>query len=119
MVVVFDECGRTLSTKVERQNFRALCKSSAYIIFNCNTTVSVEPADILANKSNISRLISLLPHIFKPEGLEMRHAEADADTLIVNTAVVTAKAGLPVSAVAICTNNFVMLLNRTERGTNI
>lgn len=119
VVVVFDGYGRFASTKAEEQRRRASRHSSTDIVFDSNTTVSVSQADFLANGKNKSRLISLLTNTFLAEGLEVRHAAADADTMIVDTALEKVNNGQEVTVVATDTDIIVMLLNRTGNDRNI
>lgn len=55
--------------------------------------VSISQEMFLANRQNKAHLISILIEKFMENGFEVKQAEGDADTLIVNTAIEVAKSG--------------------------
>lgn len=60
---------------------------TAEIAFDETMKTTTSQAKFLANESNKSRLISMLCNRFKNEGIVVKQALEDADTLIINTAL--------------------------------
>lgn len=73
---------------------------------------TVKQSDFLGNVHNKKQLISALTDILQEEGLQVEQAKADADSLIVSTAIQTAKknTGRPVVVVGTDTDFLVMLV---------
>jgi hypothetical protein len=85
--VVFDGYGSTTSTKVAEQRRRAQKCTSSYIIFEDNMPTTTTQAAFLANSNNKKRLIHTLSEKMLMAGIRVKQAEADADTLLVSTAL--------------------------------
>ena len=88
-VVVFDgypDESTRLSTKSWERSRRALLHSSAKILFNKTTKVTIAQDKFLSNDSNKNRLIALLKDEMAEVGIDVVQATEDADVLIINTA---------------------------------
>lgn len=86
--VVFDSYSSTeCSTKRAEQSRRYNLKKSVDIHFDEGTVITVKQVDFLSNEKNKSRLISFLSVAIRNQGIEVREASDDADTLIFKTAI--------------------------------
>ena len=56
-------------------------------IIEALTVITVKQVDFLSNEKNKSRLISFLSVALRNQGIEVREASDDADTLIIKTAI--------------------------------
>ncbi|MES9882393.1 MAG: hypothetical protein ABW185_16095, partial [Sedimenticola sp.] len=93
IVVVFDGYGSQTSTKSAEQRRRASKCVSGDILFNADMNTVTTQESFLANGTNKARLIEMLGeeltlHI---EDVVIKQAEADADSLIVTTALSIAR----------------------------
>ena len=61
--------------------------NSKEIIFDLHMEATTNLKEFIANRSNKSRFISKLKPYFENKHINVRQAEADADILIVNTAI--------------------------------
>ena len=88
-VVVFDgysDESTQQSTKSWERSRRASLHSSAKILFNKTTAVTIAPEKFLSNDGNKSRLIALLKNEMAEVGIDVLQALDDADVLVINTA---------------------------------
>ena len=86
--VVFDGYADTVnSTKRAEQQRRSTTMTSVYIDFTEGMPVTVQQEHFLGNEKNKAKFISMLSHKMITEGIEVRQAEADADTKIVSCGV--------------------------------
>ena len=88
--VVFDgyETGHTIK---DAAHIRRNSKVSKTVLFQPDMVFNGQKDEFLANENNKQRFISLLSDHMKTEGMVAFHAPADADTLIVQTAVDSAE----------------------------
>ncbi|KAG1683898.1 ATP-binding cassette sub-family A member 3 [Nymphon striatum] len=100
-IVVFGGYKCTTSTKSAEQKRRATKSSSRDIMFDESMQTVTTQSAFLSNDRNKTRLISMLVQKFKDKFIKTRQATADADRLIVETALselsttsVTAVSGL-------------------------
>src|ERR1700761_7518186 len=75
------------STKFAERIRRAKKHAAPEVIFDETMTADVSQEKFLSNDRNKSRLISMLSSKLQSEGFVVKHAEEDADYLIVNTAI--------------------------------
>lgn len=91
-IVVFDGYVHTAdNTKAAEQKRRYGNAGSSEILFTDAMGVTVSREVFLANKKNKSRLIEKLTDRFMNDGIAVRQSEADADVLIVQTALEAAQ----------------------------
>ena len=107
--IVFDGY-RTISTKATEQMRRAKKTTSSDILFDKNMQTTTTQAAFLANNNNKGHLIQMLTGILIQVGIQVKQAEADADSLIVSTALSLAECGKPVVVVGTDTDLLVMLV---------
>ncbi|KAJ8881673.1 hypothetical protein PR048_018159 [Dryococelus australis] len=117
-IVVFDGYDDVLSTKEERKQ-RSLHKTSPNMSFDSSTIITVSQAEVLSNGHNKARFISILSQEFNCAGLKVHQAVADAETLIVRTALQEATEGREFIVVATDTDILIMLLARADEGTSM
>ena len=79
--------GSSNSTKVIEQRMRAQRCTSNDVIFDDNTPTATSQAAFLANSHNKNRLIQAVREKMPMFGIRVKQAEADADTLIISTAL--------------------------------
>ena len=89
--VVFDGYGSSTSTKQAEQRRRAEKCTSSDIIFDENMPTTTTQTAFLANSKNKQRLIEMVSEKMRMAGIRVIQAEADADTLIVSTALTVAE----------------------------
>ena len=117
--VVFDGYGSSTSTKQAEQRRRAEKCTSSDIIFDENMPTTTTQTAFLANSKNKQRLIEMVSEKMRMAGIRVIQAEADADTLIVSTALTVAeKEEVPVVVVGTDTDLLVMLVARASSGTD-
>ena len=85
--VIFDGYGDAQSTKTVEQNRRAKKLQAAEILFTDDMPITIRQDRFLTNGRNKSRLIEGLTVQMEQAGLRVKNADADADTLIVRTAI--------------------------------
>lgn len=118
--VVFDGYGSATSTKVIEQRRRAQRCTSNDVIFDDNTTTTTSQAAFLANSHNKKRLIQAVREKMPMFGICVKQAEADADTLIISTALhVAESAEVTVVVIGTDTDLLVMLVARATSATNV
>ncbi|KAJ8889237.1 hypothetical protein PR048_008735 [Dryococelus australis] len=118
-IVVFDGYDDVLSTKREERKRCSLRKTCSNKSFDSSTIITVSQADFLSNGHNKARLISMLSQELNHARLKVHQAVADADTLIVRTALQEATEGRESIVVATDTDILIMLLARSHEGTSI
>ena len=101
---------RTVSTKAAGQLRRAKKSTSGDILFDQNMQTTTTQAAFLANNHNKERLIEMLSGLLNQAGIQVKQAQADADALIVSTALSLAAPGKPVVVVGTDTDLLVMLV---------
>ena len=89
--VVFDGYESGLSTKQGTQSRRARGVVGPTVHFTPDMICTVTKEKFLANPSNKQRFINLLASVLDKEGCQVLNARADADVLIVQTAIKTAE----------------------------
>ncbi|KAF4526696.1 hypothetical protein B566_EDAN015334 [Ephemera danica] len=87
VTVIFDSYPNIPTTKDEEHRRRATSGTSAYIEFELPMLVTIEQERFLKNSCNKNRLILFLAEALKTAGHVVKHAESDADLLIVQTAI--------------------------------
>src|SRR6201996_1878960 len=97
------------STKFAERIRRAKKHAAPEVIFDETMTADVSQEKFLSNDRNKSRLISMLSSKLQSEGFVVKHAEEDADYLIVNTAIESVCQSGCVVLVGEDTDLFVML----------
>jgi len=85
--VVFDGYGNIPNTKDAEHARRISRGRSLDIIIDEAMACSSKPSEFLANEKNKVQLIALLSKKLNDEGINVRQAKADADVLIVTTAI--------------------------------
>lgn len=108
-VTVFDGYSM-ISTKAAEQLRRAKKSTSSDILFDQNMPTTTTQAAFLANGHNKERLIEMLSDLLNQAGVQVKQAQADADALIVSTALSLAESGKPVVVVGTDTDLLVMLV---------
>ena len=108
-VIVFDGYSM-ISTKAAEQLRRAKKSTSSDILFDQNMQTTTTQAAFLANGNNKERLIEMLRDLLNEAGVHVKQAQADADALIVSTALSLAESGKPVVVVGTDTDLLVMLV---------
>jgi len=112
--------GSSNSTKVIEHRMRAQRCTSNDVIFDDNTPTATSQAAFLANSHNKNRLIQAVGEKMPMFGIRVKQAEADADTLIISTALhVAESAEVPVVVIGTDTNLLVMLVARATPSTNV
>lgn len=118
--VVFDGYESGVSTKVAEQERRAQKGTSRDIIFEESMPTTTSQESFLANSKNKKRFIQLLREKLLIAGIRVRQAEADADRLIVSTALAVSEAeGTPAAVVGNDTDLLVMLVARANDSTDM
>ncbi len=87
VIVVFDGYCSQLSTKVVEQSRRASKVTSATIVISPHISTSTKQNEFLGNGTNKASLIKLLSIQLNSVDILTRQAKADADNLIVSTAL--------------------------------
>ena len=110
--IVFDGYDCYLSTKSAEQMRRSKKNTSANIEISSNLPVTVKQSEFLGNAHNKKQLIFALSNILQREGIQVKHAKADADSFIISTSIETAmkNAGGSVVVVGTDTDLLVMLV---------
>ena len=85
--VIFDGYGDVCSTKTVEHNRRAKRVESAEILFTDDMPITIRQDRFLTNGRNNTRLIEGLKVQLEQAGIRVTNAEADADTMIVRTAI--------------------------------
>ena len=85
--MIFDGYKDMLSTKGMEQTRRALKFSSTEILFTDDMSITVQQDSFLVKRKNKSRLIKVLMKHMKEAGITASKSSADADALIVRTAI--------------------------------
>lgn len=100
VTVVFDGY-EEIQTKIVEQNRRSAGKKMVPIVsFSNLSAVKVPKADFLSNNTNKSNFIRALGKVLLENGINVKFADGDADTLIVTTAVAISD-NLPEGTVAV------------------
>ena len=86
-VVVFDGYVSSASTKAAEQQRRTTQSISADILFECDMNTTTTQKAFLANNKNKARLIDKLTTELQRAGVLVKQGPADADHLIVSTAL--------------------------------
>ena len=108
------------STKAAEQKRRAGISTSSTIIFEDMMKTTVTQKCFLGNNANKNRLTERLIEIFEDNGVTVKQAEADADYLIVSTAIILSVAKQrPVVAVTTDTNLLIMLIAQAPQTSDI
>lgn len=113
ITTVFDGYS-TISTKAAEQMRRAKKATSSDIMFDQHMHTTTTQAAFLANSNNKKSLIDMLSSMMTQSGIAVKQASADADALIVSTALSLAESGEPVVVVATDTDLLVMLVNQAS-----
>jgi len=87
VVIVFDSYSDAPSTKGVEQNRRAMKLQSTEILFTDDMPITIYQERFLTNGKNKARFIQGLTGHLELAGIQVKHAVADADTLIVRTAI--------------------------------
>jgi len=87
VVIVFDGYSDAPSTKGVEQNRRAMKSQSTEILFTDDMPITIHQERFLTNGKNKARFIQGLTGHLELAGIQVKHAVADADTLIVRTAI--------------------------------
>ena len=113
ITIVFDGYS-TVSTKSAEQMRRAKKMTSSDILFDENMKTTTTQGAFLANRNNKRFLIDTLSGMMTHAGIAVKKAVANADALIVSTAISLAEFGVPVPVVVMGTDMdlLVMLVNR-------
>lgn len=119
VIVVFDGYGAQLSTKVVEQSRRASKVTSAAIAVSPQINTSTTQAEFLGNGANKTSLIKLVSTKLRAVGIITRQAEADADNLIVSTALEYSNVNLGVHVVSKDADVMISLLHRKPLGESI
>ena len=119
--VVFDGYDGPVSTKSAEQNRRAKRSTSADIVIALNLPTTTSQSEFLGNRNNKTRLIQILSDMLITSGILVKQAAADADSLIVLTALQMAEAGdgSPVVVIGTDTDILVMLIARATASMNL
>lgn len=110
-IVVFDGYECTTSTKSAEQKRRATKSSSRDIMFDESMQTVTTQSAFLSNDGNKTRLISMLVQKFNDKFIKTRQAAADADRLIVQTALSESGYSHPVVVIGTDTDLLVMLIS--------
>jgi len=87
-IVVFDGYENTSNSVKAMEQLRRSSKSSSVdICFDKQMTVTVSQEKLLSNRKNKTRLISMLTEKFEANNFPVKHAQDDADILIIETAI--------------------------------
>jgi len=89
-VVVFDGYGEEPSTKDCAHMRRTGGKIGAAVHFIPNMTLQTKKEEFLSNQDNNQKFIAILAQRLEQSGCEVHQAKADADLLIVQTAIASA-----------------------------
>lgn len=119
VIVVFDGYGTQRSTKVVEQSRRASKVTSAAIAVSPQINTSTTQGEFLGNGANKTSLIKLVSTELRAVGILTRQAEADADNLIVSTALEYSNADLGVHVVSKDADVMISLLHRKPPGESI
>ncbi|KAJ8875534.1 hypothetical protein PR048_023429 [Dryococelus australis] len=119
VIVVFDGYGESLSTKGEERKRSASFMCSRNIELDRSTAVRTSQRDFLKNTHNKEQLIRLLIESFEHAGLVVIQAPADADTLIVETALRNYPVNKQVVVLANDTDIIIVLIARSNENTSI
>jgi len=112
--------GSSNSTKAVEQRRRAQRCTSNDVIFEDYTPTATSQAAFLSNSHNKNRLIQAVREKMLMFGIRVKQAEADADTLIISTALhVAESAEEPVVVIGTDTDLLVMLVVRATPSTNV
>ena len=106
--VVFDGYS-TISPKTAEQQRRAQRVTSSDIMFDENMATTTSQAAFLSNSHNKEHLIDVVHQKMLTAGIVVKQADADADSLIVSTALALAGSSKPVVVVSTDTDILVML----------
>ena len=119
-VVVFDGYGyQKLSTKVIEQSRRSSKVTSADISVSPSKNTSTTQEEFLGNGHNKTSLITLVPEEFNAVGIMTHQAEADADNLIVSTALEYSQIDPGVDVICKDVDVMISLLDRMPPGDKI
>jgi len=102
VVIVFDGYSDAPSTKGMEQNRRAMKLQSTEILFTDDMPITIHQERFLANGKNKAMFIQGLTGHLELAGIQVKRAVADADTLIVQTAI------------ELSTNNIVVVVGTDE-----
>jgi hypothetical protein len=119
VIVIFDGYGAQLSTKSVEQSRRSSKATSATIAVSPQINTSTTQAEFLGNGANKTSLIKLLSAELRNVGILTDQAEADADSLIVSTAVEYSNINLEVHVVSKDADILVSLLHHKPPGQSI
>ncbi|KAB0797138.1 hypothetical protein PPYR_08132 [Photinus pyralis] len=104
VTVVFDGY-EEMQTKIVEQNRRSSGKKMVPIVsFSNLSAVKIPKADFLSNSTNKSNFIRALGKMLVENGINVKFADGDADTLIVTTAVAISD-NFPEGAVAVVSDD--------------
>jgi len=109
--VVFDGYS-TISPKTAEQQRCAQRVTSSDIMFDENVATTTSQAAFLSNSHNKEHLIDVVHQKMLTAGIVVKQADADADTLIVSTALALAGSSKPVIVVSTDTDILVMLVTQ-------
>ncbi|XP_028418322.1 uncharacterized protein LOC114543611 [Dendronephthya gigantea] len=87
VVIVFDGYSDAPSTKCAEQNRRAMKAQSTEILFTDDMPITIRQERFLTNGKNKARFIEGLTRYLEHAEIEVKQAVADADALIVRTAI--------------------------------
>ncbi len=119
VVVAFDGYGAQPSTKAVEQSGRASKVTSATIAVSPQINTSTRQEKFLGNGTNKALLIKLDSAELNSVGILTRQASADADNLIVSTALEYSRAGPEVHIVCKDAGVMISLIDRKPRGESI
>ena len=89
-IIVFDGYESGPSTKDVMHERRSKSNISVAVHFTSDMTCSMKKDEFLSNKVNKQRFINLLSEMLEKHGHQTLHARADADVLMVETAIASA-----------------------------
>ena len=118
-VVVFDGYDSSASAKAAEQQRPATQSISAEIIFECDMKNTTTQKAVLANSKNKARLIDKLTTELQRAGVLMKQDPADADHLIVSTALTLAQTERKQVVVGTDTDLLVMFISQSSSDMDI
>ena len=118
-VVVFDGYPDYPTTKGEDQRRRAAHKTTADLMFDGNMKTCTSQSDFLGNSNNKKRFISQLADQLQVVGFAVVKADDDADTVIVQQALLRSNIGQSLAIVGADTASFVLLSALSSPGDDV
>jgi len=117
VVIVFDGYSSGPTTKDEAHHRRAASGMGVDVDVGADMVLRMQKKLFLANQKNKQKFITLLGSILDANGIQVKHAEADADYDIAIAACSAAQL-TPVTVIAEDTDVLVLLIHHMEEGFN-